>query len=99
MQLVINFDAFTHARRSDPITSHLAAKKVEKFAKGHAATILQCLKDHGAQTADEIAKRTPLNAVQVNRRLGEMGRSGWIRTTGNLRASASGCLEREWESV
>lgn len=99
LQLTINFVPETHARRSDPITSHLAAAKVKEFAKGHAATILNCLKDYGPQTADEIAKRTHLNSVQICRRLPELERAGAARPTGKLRLSASGCSEREWKAT
>lgn len=99
LQLTINFVPETHARRSDPITSHLAARKAEKFARGHAATILQCLKEHGAQTIDMIAKRTSLTSVQVARRLPELQREGYAEPTGKLLPSASGCSEREWRAV
>jgi len=96
-QLALHFD-FPRARRFDPITSHLAAQKAEKFASGHAATILQCLKDHGAQTIDMIAKRTGLTAVQAARRLPELQREGRAEPTGKLLPSASGCSEREWKA-
>jgi len=97
-QLALHFD-FPRARRSDPISSHMAAQKAEKFARGHAATILQCLKDHGAQTIDMIAKRTSLTAVQVARRLPELQREGYTEPTGKLLPSASGCSEREWKAT
>ena len=52
--------------------------------------------DHGPQTIDEIAKRTPLNSVQIARRLSECDRRGLAEPTGLCRLSASGRMERVW---
>lgn len=98
-QLALNFNPQRLARRSDPSTSHEAARRVREFASGHAATILSCLKDHGPLTVDEIAKHTPLLAHQINKRLPELQRSGLVVPTGETRLSASGRPERVWRAV
>lgn len=98
-QLALDFNPRRLARSCDPSTSHEAARRVREFATGHSATILDCLRAHGALTVDEIAKHTPLLAHQINKRLPEMQRSGLVRPTGRTRSSASGRPEREWEAV
>ena len=97
-QLTLTFE-HTHARRTDPITSHMAAARAVRFAGGHAATILTCLQDFGPATADEIAKRTHLNSVQICRRLPELEKVGDAMPTGRMRLSPSGCSEREWKAA
>lgn len=84
------------ARQSDSWTSHAAAQRVAEFAGSHIDVILACLVRHGPQTIDEIAKRTPLNSVQISRRLSECDRRGLAEPTGLCRLSASGRPERVW---
>ena len=96
-QLAIDWD--TNARASDPWTSHAAAARSGEFAGGHIATILACLQQHGPQTIDEIAKRTPLNSVQIARRLADCQKRDWAAPTGVTRLSASGRPERVWEVI
>lgn len=98
-QLSLEFNPRALARRSDPATSHEAARRVREFATGHSATVLACLKAHGTLTVDEIAKHTPLLAHQINKRLPELQRSGLVAPTGETRLSASGRPERVWRAV
>jgi len=99
IQLAIEFDARTHARRGDPGTSHEAAARVREFASGHCAVILTTLREYGGQTIDEIAKRTHLTAVQVARRLPDLQKAGKAAPTGEERLSASGRPERVWRAA
>lgn len=84
------------ARTTDPATSHVAAQRAAAFAGSHIDVILACLGRHGPQTIDEIAKRTPLNSVQIARGLAECDRRGLAEPTGLCRLSASGRPERVW---
>ncbi len=59
------------ARRTDPQTSHDAAKAAERFATTHMGRILAALKAHGPSTPAELADHTGLTVVQVCRRLPE----------------------------
>ena len=65
------------ARRTDPITSHTAARNAGRFANSHKGRILDALQ-LGPQTAHGIAQVTGLTVVQVDRRASEMERSGLI---------------------
>lgn len=85
------------ARRSDPVTSHLAAQSAVELQKAHFEIILTCLKNHGALGKDGIAARTRLDGVAVARRLPELERKGLVVPTGNLVPSTSGRPEREWQ--
>lgn len=63
------------ARKTDPVTSHEAAKNAERFAGGHKSLILEALKD-GPRTAHGIAAMTGLTVVQIDRRLPELRSAG-----------------------
>lgn len=93
------FDPSTHARTSDPFTSHAAAESLQEFAGGHCDRILACLERHGPQTKDEIAERTGLNAVQVDRRLPDLKKAGKAYPTGDCRPSRSARPERVWAAA
>lgn len=63
------------ARKTDPVTSHTAAKNAERFAASHAGRILAALKE-GPRTAAGLAAMTGLSIVQVDRRLPELRKAG-----------------------
>ena len=84
-------------RRSDPITSWVAAGSAKDLAKAHATKIIQCLTNHGNLGKDGIAHHTGLDANQVARRLHELEKEGEICLTGNVVKSKSNRLEREWK--
>ena len=63
------------ARKSDPVTSHTAARNAERFANGHKARIMEALQQ-GPRTAAGLAAMTGLSVVQVDRRLPELRTAG-----------------------
>lgn len=67
------------ARRTDPITSHLAAANAYEFKGGHAARILAGLQALGQATAHELSEHTGLTVVQIDRRMPEIAREGKVR--------------------
>lgn len=69
-QLSLTLDP-PRARRSDPSTSHEAAKRAARFAASHAGRILEALRIH-PMTAKEISTHTGLSVEQVCRRLPEI---------------------------
>ncbi len=91
--------AQTHARTTDPETSHEAAERALEFALGHADRIHACLQAHGPQTKDEIADRTGLSPVQVDRRLPDLRKAGRAFPTGDVRQSHAGRAERVWSAA
>lgn len=81
----IVFDNITpvRARRTDPQTSHDAAKRAERFAHSHKSRILAAMREHtGSWTAAELSLFTRLTVVQIDRRLVELQRAGMIEPTG-----------------
>lgn len=84
------------ARRSDPVTSHLAAAQAKETQAKHHRVILAALEQHVACGKDRIAAMTSLNGVQVCRRLTELQRLSKIKWTGRYVTSTSGRQEREW---
>lgn len=74
------FDTKPRARRTDPSTSHEAAKRAEKFQRGHHKKILEYLESIAPYTATyvDIANATELDRHAVARRLGELEKDGRI---------------------
>lgn len=99
MHAVTDFEPQAHARATDPETSHIAATRVAEFGGTHCDRILACLKMFGPQTKDEIATRTGLTPVQVDRRLPDLEGRGLAKPTGGTRLSRSGRPERIWRAL
>lgn len=91
--------ARSHARTSDPSTSHDAAARAEKFAKSQSGRILACLLTFGPMSKDQIATQLNLTGVQVSRRLPDLNRDGLAYPTDLTNKSASGCAERIWAAT
>lgn len=87
------------SRRSDPVTSHLAAARVGEFSGAHHEQILNCLRMHGPQTSDGMESHIGLDAYRIRKRLPELERDKLVRPTGKLLRSKSGRMEREWQLV
>ena len=68
------------ARRSDPVTSHDAARGTISFRARHEGHIYCAIQDAGERgaTYKEIAKATGMEPVAVARRLAGMERRGLI---------------------
>lgn len=87
---------FAAARRTDPATSHEAAKTAP--VAEHQRLIMDAL-TQGPAGASGIAGRCGLLPHQVNRRIHELAKAGRIVETGRTVLSASGRAEREWRCV
>jgi len=85
---------FAAARRTDPGTSHEAAKTAP--VAEHQRLIMDAL-GQGPAGASGIAARCGLSGHQVNKRLTELARTGRIVETGRVVTSSSGRGEREWK--
>lgn len=88
--------ATTHARTSDPRTSHEAAEQSEPLAAQHHLIILSALK--GAvvgMTVEDIASRTGLEKHAVFRRMAELQKAKKATPLG-LKLMATGRKGRLW---
>jgi len=91
-QLAIEF----HARRTDPETSHEAAKRAKEFAGEHHRKILNFLAlDRQGSTIYGIADYTKIDHVAIARRMGELERAGKVYTKGE-RPGPTGRMCRVW---
>lgn len=70
---------FAAARRTDPPTSHAAARRAP--VRGHQRLVLQAL-ELGPAGQTEIARRTGLTVAAVSKRLPELRRAGLVEATG-----------------
>lgn len=78
-------------RSEDPATSKTAATSAGALRARHFAVILEALRSAPAGlTAEEIARATDLDPVQVNRRLAGMRRACLIIRTDQVRRTSSG---------
>lgn len=91
--------AQSHARRTDPETSAAAARAAVVFTGTHCERIHAALVAAGPMTKDEIARRTGLASVQVDRRLPDLHEAGQSEPTGDVRNSDSGRPERVWRAL
>jgi hypothetical protein len=85
------------ARRTDPETSHQAAKRMRPNAARQKELILVVLRD-GPAGVTEIASRIgTLNSHEVGKRVSELDADSRITQTGRMVRNAKGNLEREWQ--
>lgn len=84
MQIVFDNITPIRARKTDPSTSHDAAKRAERFADSHKGRILAALQN-GPMTAKEISVATGLSVEQTARRLPEAQAQGLCEPTGGER--------------
>lgn len=83
---------FACARRSDPQTSHEAARRAP--VRGHGRKVLEALAA-GPAGQTEIGRRTGLLPHQVNKRLADLAKAGAVELTGR---KLEGGTEREWQA-
>lgn len=84
----------TRARRTDPLTSHMAAERSESLASAHFAIIRAALRKHGPSTIYDLAEVSGLTHVQIARRLPEMDDA---MPTDETAPSPSGRACRTWK--
>lgn len=95
-QMALDFEPRTRARRTDPATSHAAADAAARFWATQAGKVLDCLRKHGPQGKTNIARRTGLTGVQVDRRLPDLEARGLALPTSQTELSDAGREERIW---
>jgi predicted Rossmann fold nucleotide-binding protein DprA/Smf involved in DNA uptake len=78
---------FAAVRRTDPATSHAAAKRAP--ASEHCRRILEALVA-GPAGQSGIAERTGLTVAQVSKRLCELRRGGLVERDGETRSASGG---------
>lgn len=71
-------DSRRRARKSDPETSHVAARRAARFAGSHKGRILSALAGEIRLSVREIAEATGLTVVQIDRRMVELQRDGRV---------------------
>jgi len=97
----LSFDLLTaslappKSRKSDPVTSFLAAKVAKRNQTADACLILGALRQ-GPANVDKLAKITGRPAHALGKRLPELNDAGAIRLTGKKIPGDSGTLQREW---
>lgn len=98
------FDSITEerahqlARRDDPSTSKIAAARAKRFKVNHEDMIVGALGIPG--TAYDVARRTGLTHVQVDRRIAELVKAGRVRVLEETRpAPNSGTPCRVYDQV
>lgn len=89
------------ARQSDPITSHLAAERVESTgnATHQRGIVLSYVQRHSGQTSAEIANGLNVPRHMPARRLPELRKAGMIRNGEKRLCSVAGTLAMTWEST
>jgi hypothetical protein len=97
MQLSLDYPT-PRARNVDPATSHVAAAKAARFSESHAGRIHIALMG-GPATAHELAERTGLTVVQIDRRLPDLAALKLARVVMLLGKPVTRDGFRVWEAV
>ena len=92
------YDASKAARKSDPVTSKLAAAKAGQTARTHASLILECLRN-GDKDAEQVGAELGLQAHEVRRRFADLERAGLSKPTDKTTKTVYGRLQRVWMAV
>jgi CRP-like cAMP-binding protein len=89
------------SRRYDPLTSHLAADRVEGSGNAQAQrqTCLAAVRRWPGLTAAEIAVKCGLERHVPSRRLPELRADGLVMNRGKRRCEATGNLSMTWQVV
>ena len=89
-----------HVRRTDPDTSHRAARTTRPNAGTNRAVALDVLQRWPAGLTDfELAEITGLQQTSIGKRRGELRDAGLVRDTGRRRPSPSGSPSIVWEAI
>jgi biotin operon repressor len=93
------FKAF--AKRSDPETSHVAAKKIKKDLPKLEHLVLQSIRQSGdrGMTGDELAEDTNIFRHTCCPRLAPLKRKGLIVDSGERRPGNTGKKQIVWRAV
>lgn len=89
------------ARRSDPVTSHLAADEVTRNGKraSQQREVLQALTRHPGATSAELATVSRFDRWTAGRRLPELEKAGHIRRGEPRKCRDKGRLSVTWWPV
>jgi len=90
------------ARKTDPETSHLAAKRAGRNAYTARVVVLRLLVEHGPLTdqgMEQLAKQRkyPVSPSGLRSRRVELKRKGLVRSTGRYAEILSGGKAEVWE--
>lgn len=86
-------------RSLDPVTSHIAAVRVDEFALSHQEQIVSCLIEFGPMGAEAMEYKLFIPSYAIRKRLPELERMCEVKQTGRLLKTRSGRMEREWEKA
>lgn len=88
------------ARRTDPWTSHEAARRASKGAKSNRMAALIALREHGPLTDFELAEITGVAQTSIGVRRGELVKAGLVeKVPGVRRPSPSGSPAQVWRAT
>jgi DNA-binding transcriptional ArsR family regulator len=89
-----------NARRTDPETSHQAARLAEPKAGTNRELALRTLRQHPDGLTDfELAELTGLQQNSVGKRRGELRDAGLVEDTGRRRPSLTGAPAIVWRAT
>jgi|TARA_R110000850_G_scaffold264898_1_gene394200 hypothetical protein len=87
----------SQARKTDPITSHLAANDSELNNERQRIKMLEFLLEHSGLTSNELGRISSVyDRYQFARRLSEMAKLGTVINTNNRKCRVSGRLAMTW---
>jgi DNA-binding transcriptional ArsR family regulator len=99
-QMVLDEVLAPVARRTDPATSHVAAKRATVNAGTNRALALRLLREAPDGLTDfELAERAGLQQTSIGKRRGELRDQGLVCDSGRRRPAPSGSPAIVWEAT
>ncbi|TSE33482.1 helix-turn-helix domain-containing protein [Tepidimonas charontis] len=87
------------ARKTDPATSHEAARRTAEFAGSQRARILAMLRFHGPLTPEQLGAELGVEPYAIRKRLPELQKAGLAMPTGEVKPTRSGRHQRVWRAI
>jgi predicted ArsR family transcriptional regulator len=87
------------ARRTDPATSHEAARMASEFAGTHCERIHTALIQCGPMDPEQIGAMLGMEPYSTRKRLNDLKKAGQAETTGELVPTMSGRHQRVWRAL
>jgi predicted ArsR family transcriptional regulator len=87
------------ARRTDPVTSHEAARMASEFAGTHCARIHAALIQCGPMDPEQIGAMVGMDGYQCRKRLSDLKKAGNAEPTGEVVPTRSGRSQRVWRAL
>lgn len=93
------FDNIPIAAANDPVTSHVAADKLNESGKREslARQIYKAIRKWPHRTNGELSRLTGIEYYRLEKRVSDLKNAGWVKESGQRKCTVRGTLCCTWE--